>query len=184
MSDNTLLALSTKHFTSEKPFEKPKVTKEQLVDALKQTADDFRQKYYSELKQHENNIALINLHAGHYVDTQKSIFNKINEFVKKELAYSLKKSITRVIMSGDYNRDVFEDNTSDYTIKFIEEFKLKRSADNKHTCCSVLGYGHKFNYDHVLDSKSVNHKKILGNLSKTYKYPASDHVLIIVSIKS
>lgn len=130
------------------------------------------------------NIALINLHAGHIPDTQTSIFDKINNFIKKEFSNTIKKSITRVIMSGDYNRDVFEDNTSNYSIKFIDDFPLKRTQNNKHTCCSVLGYGHKFNYDHVLDSKAINNKKILGNSVKSYKYPASDHVLIIVNLKS
>lgn len=131
-----------------------------------------------------NSIALINLHAGHLPDTQKSIFDKINNFIKRELRYSIKKSITRVIMSGDFNRNVFEDNTSDYTIKFIDNFELKRTQNNKHTCCSVLGYGHKFNYDHVLDSKAIMTNKILGNSIKSYKYPASDHVLIVVNIKN
>lgn len=130
------------------------------------------------------NIALINLHAGHLSNTQKTIFDIINNSIKKELSYTIKKSITRVIMSGDFNRDVYEDNTSDYIIKFIDIFKLKKIQNNKHTCCSVLGYGHKFNYDHVLDSKAIIIKKILGNSVKNYKYPASDHVLIVVNVKN
>lgn len=138
------------------------------------------------LKNNKNNknIALINLHAGHIPDTQTSVFDKINDFIKKEFSYTSKKSITRVIMIGDYNRDVFDDNTSDYTIKFIDEFKLKRFKNDKHTCCSILGYGHKFNYDHVLDSKAVIIKKITSNSSNKYKYPASDHLPIVVTLSS
>ena len=135
------------------------------------------------LKQKNKNIALINLHAGHKINTQTSIFEILNNFIKTNITYSIKKSITRVIMSGDFNRDVYEDENSNYTIKFIDEFELKRSSNNKNTCCSPLGYGHKFNYDHVLDSKAAMVKKIVGNSLKSYKYPASDHVLIVVNIK-
>jgi hypothetical protein len=138
------------------------------------------------LKNNKNNknIALINLHAGHIPNTQLFIIDKINNFINNEFSHTIKKSITRVIMSGDYNRDIFEDNTSNYIIKFNDEFKLKRTQNNNHTCCSILGYGHKFNYDHVLDSKSNIIKKIVSNSVKQYKYPASDHVLIIVNLKN
>jgi hypothetical protein len=132
----------------------------------------------------KKNIALINLHAGHFIDSQLHIFDIINNFIKKEFNYNIKKSITRVIMSGDFNRNIFEDNTSNYIIKFIDEFKLKRYNHNKYTCCSMLNYGHKFNYDHVLDSKAIIIKKILGNSISKYKYPASDHILIITNLKS
>ena len=135
------------------------------------------------LKNKNKNIALINLHAGHKINTQTSIFDILNNFIKTNMTYSIKKSISRVIMSGDFNRDVYEDKNSKYTINFIDEFQLERSPNNKNTCCSPLGYGHKFNYDHVLDSKAVITKKIVGNSLKSYKYPASDHVLIVVNIK-
>lgn len=133
-------------------------------------------------KNNKKNIALINIHAAHKVDSQSSIFNKINNFIKSNISYSIKKSITRVIIAGDFNRDVYEDNTSNYIIKFIEEFELKKSLNNKATCCSILGYGHKYNYDHVIDSKSIISKKILANSLKTYKYPASDHVLVVAKL--
>lgn len=129
------------------------------------------------------NIALINLHAGHIINTQKTIFDKINNLINSKISHKNKKSITRIIMSGDFNRDVYEDQTSNYTIKFIDEFELKRFANNKKTCCSVLGYGHSNNYDHILDSKSVVSKKILGNSVKNYKIPSSDHILIIGKLK-
>jgi hypothetical protein len=130
----------------------------------------------------KKNIALVNLHAGHKFDTQKTIFDKINDLIKNNISYPIKKSITRIIVGGDFNRDVFEDDTSNYTIKFIDEFELKRFANNKKTCCSVLGYGHKYNYDHVLDSKSIINKKIIANSVKNYKIPASDHILITAKL--
>jgi hypothetical protein len=68
LADNTLLSLSTKHFTSSQPYEKPKVTKQQLVDELKKNSDEFRHKYYSELKHYENNGALFELTREFYRD--------------------------------------------------------------------------------------------------------------------
>jgi len=130
------------------------------------------------------NIALINLHAGHFMDTQQTIFDKINDYIKLNIKPSIKKSVTRVIMAGDFNRNVYEDETSNYVIKFSNEFILHRFSNNKQTCCSIVGYGHKFNYDHVIDSKGVIEKKILGNSIKSYKIPSSDHILIIAKLKN
>jgi hypothetical protein len=127
----------------------------------------------------KKNIALINLHAGHKPDTRKNIFDKINNFIKSNISYRIKKSISRLIMCGDFNRNVYEDITSDYIIKFIDEFELKRFINKKQTCCSVIGHGHKHVYDHILDSKAILAKKILGNSVKNYKIPSSDHILII-----
>ena len=132
----------------------------------------------------KKNIALINLHAGHFLDTQLTIFDKINNFIKTNVKPTIKKSITRVIMSGDFNRDVYEDETSQYIIKFTDNFALHRFSSNKQTCCSTIAYGHRFIYDHVIDSKGVIEKKILGNSTKTYKIPSSDHILIIVKLKN
>lgn len=129
------------------------------------------------------NIALINLHAGHFVDTQQTIFDKINNFIKLNIQLSVKKSITRVIMSGDFNRDVYQDDTSNYVIKFTRNFKLYRFSSNEQTCCSTIGYGHEYVYDHIIDSKGPILKKILGNSIKSYKAPSSDHILIIGKLK-
>ena len=131
----------------------------------------------------KKNISLINLHAGHKPDTQKSIFDKINTLIKNNISYRIKKSIFRLIVCGDFNRNVYEDSTSNYTINFIDEFELKRFINKKQTCCSVIGYGHKHVYDHILDSKAIISKKILGNSVKNYKVPSSDHILIIAKLK-
>ena len=129
------------------------------------------------------NIALINLHAGHLLDTQQSIFDKINNFIKSNVKLSIKKSITRVIMSGDFNRDVYKDYTSNYIIKFDKDFLLHRFFNSKQTCCTISKYGHTFIYDHVIDSKGTIDEKILGNSKQNYKIPSSDHILIIVKLK-
>jgi endonuclease/exonuclease/phosphatase family metal-dependent hydrolase len=130
------------------------------------------------------NIAVINLHAGHRIDTQKTIFDIINNYIKKSITTTIKKSVVRVIMSGDFNRNVYEDDTSTYTVNFTQEFILKRFSNNKKTCCSVIGYGHNYAYDHILDSKAIVSKKILGNSVKNYKIPSSDHILIIAKLKN
>jgi len=121
------------------------------------------------------NIALLNLHAGHRPDTQKTIFDIINDYIKKSITPAIKTTIFRVIMSGDFNRNVYEDNTSNYTVKFAQEFILKRFPNNKRTCCSVIGYGHKHSYDHILDSKAIISKKILGNSVINYKILYPNH---------
>lgn len=135
-------------------------------------------------KKSKKNLALINIHTAHKVDTQKTIFDILNKFIKTNIGPTIKKSVNRVIIAGDFNRNIYEDETSDYSIKFVDIFNLKRTNNNKGTCCSILGYGHKFNFDHVIDSKSTISKKILGNSIKNYKYPASDHVLVIVKLKN
>lgn len=132
----------------------------------------------------KKNIALINLHAGHKFDTRITIFDIINNFIKKSVMLTIKKLVSRVIMSGDFNRNVYEDDSSSYTVKFTQEFILKRFPHNKQTCCSAIGYGHKYVYDHILDSKTFISKKILGNSVKNYKIPSSDHILIIAKLKN
>jgi hypothetical protein len=129
-------------------------------------------------------ISLINLHAGHYVDTQENIFDKINKYIKMNIQSETKKLISRVIMSGDFNRDVYHDTTSSYVVQFTRKFKLHRFLNNEQTCCSLAGYGHKYVYDHIIDSQGPVLKKNLGTSDPSYKTPSSDHILIIATIKS
>jgi endonuclease/exonuclease/phosphatase family metal-dependent hydrolase len=123
-------------------------------------------------------IALINIHAGHYIDTETTIFKIINNFIKKNISSSIKKSITRVIMGGDFNRNIFIDDTSNYTIQFSNDFELIKVVDNKNTCCSILSDELTFNFDHVLDS----YKPAIQKIVKHKQFPASDHMPIIVKL--
>ena len=66
LSDETLLSFSTKHFVSSP--EKPIITIQQLLIELQRRANEFRNKYYLEIQQHNNNIALINLTNEFYRD--------------------------------------------------------------------------------------------------------------------
>jgi hypothetical protein len=130
------------------------------------------------------NIALINIHANHETNTEQVIFDKINKFIKSNIELDVKNSITRVIMSGDFNRNVYEDNTSNYIVKFSLEFKLCRFPNDDVTYYSFYKYGDKYIYDHIIDSKGPILKKILGNSSQNYKVPSSDHILIIGKLKT
>lgn len=124
------------------------------------------------------NIALINIHASHEINTQKYIFDIINNFIKNNISYYLKKSITNVFMVGDFNRNI-KDDTIDYNIIFSKIFTLNKMSNNKPTCCSMLGYGFNRDYDHVIVSNGSITKKITTNSSKKYKFPSSDHIMVI-----
>jgi hypothetical protein len=89
-------------------------------------------------------------------------------------------------MAGDFNRNIYKDNTSDYIINFTNPFTLKHHVDItsnlKYTCCSMSGYAYNRVFDYVIDSNENIKEKILGNSQKNYKIPSSDHVLIIVKL--
>jgi hypothetical protein len=128
----------------------------------------------------KKNIALINIHASHEIDTQKYIFDVINNFINNNISYYLKKSISNVFMVGDFNRNILNDNF-DYHIIFSKIFSLHKFSNNKPTCCSILGYGFNRDYDHVLISNGSIIKKITANSSIKYKFPSSDHIMVIVN---
>ena len=119
------------------------------------------------------NVCLINLHANHNHNTQKSIFDIINSKMKK-----IKIKFSRIIMIGDFNRNVSHDKESNYIIYHNEKkFKFKNYDLNKNTCCSLVGYGHRFNYDHIMDTCQPISKIIVNN--DWYKKISSDHLMII-----
>ena len=137
------------------------------------------------LKQNYNNniIYLINIHSAHNSNTQSSIFDIINQFIKNNINDELKKNINRVIILGDYNRNTFNDNTSNYKIIIGNiHFILKRSNYKGNTCCSLKGYLTNKNYDYILDSTNLV-ERLLINTEPYYKIPSSDHIMIIGIIK-
>jgi len=140
----------------------------------------------------------INIHAAHNPDSSDSIFKIINKYIELSIDLKFKNNISRVIMSGDYNRNIYIDNTSNYQIVIgNNKYNLNKEYDsnvtsnatsnvniNSNTCCNISGtkYGFKHNSDHTLDSKNIIFKKIIGNQQNYYLFPSSDHLLIITSL--
>jgi endonuclease/exonuclease/phosphatase family metal-dependent hydrolase len=123
------------------------------------------------------NICVINIHASHNLNTQKNIFDIINKKIKK-----INLDFSRVIMFGDFNRNVITDDKSNYKIYNKDKyFSLKGFDSNIKTCCSNVGYGHKFIYDHVIDSISPLNKIVVND--KWYEKKSSDHLMIIGKLK-
>ena len=128
-------------------------------------------------------ICLINIHAGHESNSQENIFNIINKFIANKLDSKLEKKISRVIMFGDFNRNPFDDKTSNYDIIIGDSvFNLNRMDLKENTCCNIKGITHNSNYDHVLDSVYTVKRQLI-NKEKYYAIPASDHIMIIGQIK-
>ena len=128
---------------------------------------------YLKDKTNNNILCVINVHSSHNTNTQKHIFDIINNKLKKINIY-----FNRIIILGDFNRNVTIDTKSNYIIKNKNKnFKMKSFYLEKKTCCSMLGYGHKFNYDHVMDSLKPIDKIVVND--KWYNKISSDHIMIV-----
>lgn len=136
---------------------------------------------FEDLRFH-NIFAFINLHAGHDKNTQESIFDPIQQVINSNSNVLEKFNITRIIASGDFNRDINEENQiSNKLPKYYLKINKKKyyfisNANFNKTCCSVYGYGHNRNYDHVIDTYDkpiITHQL---NKEKWYKIQSSDHI--------
>jgi hypothetical protein len=125
-------------------------------------------------------FALINLHAGHRTNTDTSIFNPIQKLINKNLKdFS---QISRIILVGDFNRDINHENKSNEYHINIADTKYKFNYYEKpsnNTCCDVTGDKLKRNFDHVLDSEKIPMLRHELNKESWYAYPSSDHVMIM-----
>ena len=130
---------------------------------------------------------LINIHSGHKKNTSTSIFEplqkKINSFPKINLD-----KVTRIIISGDFNRDIkieIKDKLFKYQL-FIGNkiYNFKFFNNTKSTCCTIYGNTLNKNYDHIIESNSKPLLTYNLNLQPWYKYPSSDHVLVLAIIKN
>lgn len=143
-------------------------------------------------KRFKINFILINIHAAHNVDTLETIFKPIQQtlesdnFIYKKL---IEFNITRIIMCGDFNRDINKELILQINaILYLKIGKKKyffnyRSNDNK-TCCSLTGYGYKHNYDNVIDSYNKPLQIYLLNKEKWYQSKSSDHLMILSVVKN
>lgn len=143
--------------------------------------------FYDKIRQ--NHFLFINIHAGHNKDTKKSIFEPINNTIDKISSFLEKYEINRVIVVGDFNREMINELNSNLnnklSIKVLnKKYTFKIDENKNKTCCSLVGYGHKYNYDQVIDSykKPIITKTM--NTESWYANPSSDHIMIISILKN
>ncbi len=135
-----------------------------------------------------NNFILINIHAGHKTNTYKSIFEPIQTSIDAYRVKLNKLNIKRIIIAGDFNRDIsyqinLKSNTYFLIINSIKFNFIPLITTNK-TCCGLNDYLHDKNYDQVIDSYN---KPILThqfNHEKWYNKFSSDHILILSILKN
>ncbi len=129
-----------------------------------------------------NIIMLINIHAGHIPNTLSSIFEPIQKIFSKTKKFS-NHIISRIIIGGDFNRDINDQIKSDPKLFFelnnsIYKFKpYEKPMEN--TCCSITSGIYKRNYDFVLDSFQPVILRHELNKETWYKNPSSDHLMIM-----
>ena len=135
-------------------------------------------------KNNDYKFILINIHSGHKQDTNifliKPIQNVINT-INKELLQDIK----RVIITGDFNRNINnelkinKENNNYYLIINNKKFIFKYNKNNNKTCCDIYKNNIDKNYDNIIDS--YKKLKLIHPLNKEswYKYPSSDHVMIL-----
>jgi hypothetical protein len=126
-------------------------------------------------------IIFINIHASHQEDTLKTIFKPIQENIDKNFK---KYSIKRIIIGGDFNRDInsYLKNNKYFLIINKKKYFFKENYNNNKTCCDIFNKKYEFNSDQVIDTKSSN--IITFQLDKFiwYKKKSSDHIMILAII--
>lgn len=132
------------------------------------------------------NFMLINIHAGHDIDTNTSIFKHIQDCINKIDKCFL--NIKRIIIAGDFNRNVENEiNNNSYNYYLLindDKFIFYNFYNNKNTCCNIYGNKLDKNYDYIIES--LERPILTHNLSdeKWYTYPSSDHTMIMTIIKN
>jgi hypothetical protein len=131
---------------------------------------------------------LINIHSGHNYDTITSIFEPIQNLLNINKKKIEKYWIKRIVIVGDFNRDIssqikIEPDKYKLIINQLE-FNFNSLYTNNKTCCSIKGYGYKFNYDQIIDSYSQ--PLLIHQLNKESWYipESSDHLAILCSVKN
>ena len=125
---------------------------------------------------------LINIHAGHNINTFETIFKPIQNIIDNNLKKIIKYNVKRIIIAGDFNRNINEELISNNILNLNINniiFTFKPLINKNKTCCSLQGYGFKYNYDNVLDSFDA---PIITHLLKNepwYKPLSSDHLMIL-----
>ena len=131
---------------------------------------------------------LINIHLGHHHDTSNTLFKPIQKIIDLHKDKISKYNINRIIISGDFNRDIgsqiiLEPNKFFICVNSIVFYFIPYSTQNK-TCCSLKGYGYNKNYDQIIDTYSQ--PILIHQLNKESWYipESSDHLMILSIIKN
>lgn len=133
---------------------------------------------------------LINIHAGHIVDTQSSIFNPIQQIINANVAKLELFEITRIVVVGDFNRNIssqikMETNRCKYKLIVNRiKFGFNYIETKNKTCCSLKGWGYKNNYDQLIDTHCqplITHQL---NKETWYHAESSDHLAILSVVKN
>lgn len=131
---------------------------------------------------------LINIHTGHHNDTLLTVFKPIQNYLNLYKEKLSKYDIKRLLIIGDFNRDI--GNQINYDIKkYFLKINLKKYYFNSlitknKTCCSLSGYGYTKNYDQIIDS--YDKPLLVHPLNKESWYipKSSDHLGILSIVKN
>jgi hypothetical protein len=129
----------------------------------------------------KNYFILMNIHSGHRENTQKSIFEPMQQIIDNYKDEINKFTIYRIIVCGDFNRDINALINKNKFSLFLnkKKFIFKSLNTNNKTCCNLNGYGLKLNSDNIIDT--FNQPRIVHPLNKEswYKLKSSDHIAIL-----
>lgn len=132
---------------------------------------------------------LINIHSSHQIDTIKNIFEPIQEILSLNQDKIRSFDIKRIIICGDFNRDIGSQISLDFNNSFklflnSLEFNFIPFITNNKTCCNLNGFGYNKNYDQVIDTfdKPIHIHQL--NKDKWYQSQSSDHVAILAILKN
>ena len=144
----------------------------------------------------KNIFILINIHAGHNPNTLYTIFKPIQQIFSKSKIFS-NYPISRIIIGGDFNRDINQEIKSDSNSNSKSKSKSKlvlklgnrifnfqftpKSTSN--TCCSISGNKFNKNFDFVIDTFDSCILRHELNKESWYKQPASDHIMVMTILQ-
>ena len=131
---------------------------------------------------------LINVHSGHIKNTLKSIFTPIQKYIELNKKIILKFDIKRVIICGDFNRDInlqIKLDSDKYNlIVNSNKFNFIPHLTKNKTCCNLKGYDYDKNYDQVIDSYREPILTYQLNFEPWYIPESSDHLMILSIVKN
>ena len=161
-------------------WRKEVIKKKIVLDGEFEQGRPFSIIVYKDLR-YKNYLMIINIHASHNPHTNSSIFEPIQKIIDLNKNEILKYDIKRIVMVGDFNRDIqsqIKINPTEYRLKINSteyNFYPIENTTNK-TCCSLMGWGYKLNYDQTIDT--YKSPLLIHQLNKELWYipESSDHL--------